>query len=152
MVVPLQHSRKCNQVNSDRNQNHSHLGWREELVSCAGVRKLKRGVRHNPVFIDGDGFMDVFTWQSLPHHILLRISAHSVLLRHDWHSLPFPFSSSPRSSLSLIDCSPLLFFFLQAFKYCQVSQTTPEGLANVSPALNVLAPFSASGIQFGYSL
>lgn len=68
MVVPLQHSRKCNQVNSDRNQNHSHLGWREELVSCAGVRKLKRGVRHNPVFIDGDGFIDVFTWQSLPHH------------------------------------------------------------------------------------
>lgn len=110
-------------------------------MSNAGVSKLQRGVGPNPVFIDGDGFMDVFTWQSLPQHILLKISAHSVLLRNDWYSLPFPFSSSPRSSLSLMHCSPSLSCFLQAFKYCQVSQTAPEGLANVSPALNVLAPF-----------
>lgn len=87
------------------------------------------------------GFMDVCTWQGLPHRILLRISAHSVLLRNDWYSFPFPFSFNPRSSLSLMHCSPLLSCFLQAFKYCQLSQRAPESLANVSPALIVLAPF-----------
>lgn len=110
-------------------------------MSGSGVRKLQRDGGPNPVFIDGGGFMDVCAWQSLPHRILLRISAHSVLLRNDWCSLPFPFSSSPRSSLSLMHRSPSLSCFLQVFKYCQVSQTAPEALANVSPALNVLAPF-----------